>query len=43
MGSTNEDRQYGVSLVWVNPKQTRASTMEEAVETLAAYPSSGID
>ena len=43
MGSTNEDRQYGISLVWVNPKQTRASTMEEAVETLAAYPSSGTD
>ena len=43
MGSTNEDRQYGVSLVWVNPKQTRASTMEEAVEMLAAYPYSGTD
>ena len=43
MGSTNEDRQYGISLVWVNPKQTRASTMEEAVETLAACPSSGTD
>ena len=43
MGSTNEDRQYGIFLMWVNPKQTRASTMEEAVETLAAYPSSGTD
>ena len=43
MGSTNEDRQCGISLVWVNPKQTRASTMEEAVETLATYPSSGTD
>ena len=43
MGNTNEDRQYGVSLVWVNPNQTRASTMEEAVETLAACPSSGTD
>ena len=43
VGSTGEDRQYGMSLVWVNPKQTRASTMEEAVETLAAYPSSGAD
>ena len=43
MGSTTEDRQYGVSLVWVNPKQTRASTMEEVVETLATYPSSGTD
>ena len=30
-------------LVLVNPKQTRASTMEEAVETLAAYPSSRTD
>ena len=43
MGSTNEDRQYGISLGWVNPKKTRASTMEEAVETLATYPSSGTD
>ena len=40
-GNTTEDRQYGVSLVWVNPNQTRTSTMEEAVETLAACPSSG--
>ena len=42
-GNTTEDRQYGVSLVWVKPNQTRASTMEEAVETLAACPSSGTD
>ena len=40
-GNTTEDRQYGVSLVWVNPNQTRTSTMEEAVEKLAACPSSG--
>ena len=32
-----------VSLVWVNPNQTRTSTMEEAVEKLAACPSSGTD
>ena len=43
MGNTHEDRQYGVSLVWVNPNQTRASTMGEAVEALAACPSSGTD
>ena len=43
LGDTTEDRQYGVSLVWVSPKQTRASTMAEAVETLAAYPSSETD
>ena len=43
MGSINEGRKYGISLVWVNPKQIRASTMVEAVETLAAYPSSGTD
>ena len=43
LGNTTEDRQYSISLVWVSPKQTRASTMEEAVETLAAYPSSGTD
>ena len=42
-GNTTEDRQYGVSLVWVNPNQTRASTMEEVVETLATCPSSGTD
>ena len=41
LGNTTEDRQYGVSLVWVNPNQTRTSTIEEAVEKLAAYPSSG--
>ena len=27
LGHTTEDRQYGVSLVWVNPNQTRTSTM----------------
>ena len=43
LGDTTEERQYGVSLVWVSPKQARASTMEEAVEKLAAYPSSGTD
>ena len=43
LGNTTEDRQYGVSLVWVNPNQTRASTIEEAVEKLAACPSSGTD
>ena len=42
-GNTTEDRQYSVSLVWVNPNQTRASTMEEAVEMLTACPSSGTD
>ena len=41
LGNTMEDRQYGVSLVWVNPNQTRATTMEEAVEKLATCPSSG--
>ena len=43
LGNTTDNRQYGISLVWVSPKQTRASTMDEAVETLAAYPSSGTD
>ena len=42
-GNTTEDRQYGVSLVWVSPNQTRTSTMEEAVEKLAACPSNGTD
>ena len=43
LGDTIEDRQYGVSLVWVNPNQTRTSTIEEAVEKLATCPSSGTD
>ena len=41
LGNTTEERQYGVSLVWVTPKQARASTMEEAGEKLATCPSSG--
>ena len=40
-GNTTKDRSYSVSLVWVNPNQARASTMEEVVETLSTYPSSG--
>ena len=43
LGNTTEERQYSVSLVWVNPHQTRTSTMEEVVEKLAACPSSGTD
>ena len=31
LGNTTEERQYSASLVWVNPHQTRTSTMEEAV------------
>ena len=34
-------RYYGISLVWVNPNQVRADTMEEVVEKLTACPSSG--
>ena len=40
IGNTTKDRHYGVSLVWVNPSQARASTMEETVEELTACPSS---
>ena len=43
LGNTTEERQYGVSLVWVNPNQTRASTMEEVVKKLAACPFSRTD
>ena len=43
IGNTTEDTHYGISLVWVNPTQARASTMEEAVEMLTACPSSGTD
>ena len=38
-----KDRHYGISLVWVNPNQVRAATMEEVVKKLTAYPSSGTD
>ena len=38
LGNTPEERQYGVSLVWVTPRQARASTMEEVVEKLATCP-----
>ena len=43
LGNTTEERQYGVSLVLVNPHQTRTSTMEEVVEKLTTCPSSGTD
>ena len=43
LGNTTEEKQCSVSLVWVNPHQTRTSTMEEVVEKLAAWPSSGTD
>ena len=38
-----KDRHYGISLVWVNPNQVRAATMEEVVEKLTACTSSGTD
>ena len=43
LGNTTEERQYGVSLVWVSPKQPRAFIMEEAVKRLATCPSSEDD
>ena len=39
--NTMKDRHYGISLVWVNPNQVRAATVEEAVENLTACTSSG--
>ena len=38
-----QGRQYGISLVWVHPNQVRATTTEEAVDSLTAYTSSGFD
>ena len=35
------DRHYGISIVWANPSQVRAASMEEAVEKLTACTSSG--
>ena len=37
------DRHYGISIVWANPNQVRAATMEEAVKKLTACTSSGTD
>ena len=34
---------YGMALVWISPHQARASTMEEALEILSTYVSSGPD
>ena len=39
-GDALEAQKYGVSLVWINPNQVWASTMEEAVRTKSAYISS---
>ena len=41
--NTVKDRYYGISLVWVNPNQVTAATMEEAVKKLTACISSGTD
>ena len=40
-GDTLEAQNYGTSLVWINPNQVRASTMEEVVGKLSTYISSG--
>ena len=42
-GDTLEAQNYIISLVWINPNQVQASTMEEAVGTLFAYISSRPD
>ena len=39
--NTMRDRHYGISIVWVNPNQVRATSMEDAVKKLAACSSSG--
>ena len=38
-----QGRQYGTSLVWVHPNQVRAVSIEEVVENLTIYTSSGVD
>ena len=38
-----QGRQYSTSLVWVHPNQVRATTIEEAVDSLTAYTSSRVD
>ena len=37
------DRHYGLSIVWANPSQVRAASMEEAIRKLTACTSSGTD
>ena len=37
-----KDKHYGISLVWVNPNQVRAASMEEAVKKLTACPPVGL-
>ena len=43
LGNTYRREAVQMSLVWVNPHQTRTSTMEEVIEKLAACPPSGTD
>ena len=40
-GDALEAQDYGMSLVWISPNQVQVPTMEEAVETLSAYITSG--
>ena len=40
---TMGDRHYGISVVWANPSQVRAASMEEAVKKLTTCTSSGTD
>ena len=37
------DRNYGLLLIWVNPSQARVPSMQEAVEKLTAWASSGLN
>ena len=41
--NTMGDRHYGVSIIWVDPSQVRAASMEEIVGKLTACTSSGTD
>ena len=41
--NTMGDRHYGISIVWANPNQVRAASLEEVVEKLTACTSSGTD
>ena len=37
------DRHYGISIVWADPNQVRAASMEEVIRKLTACTSSGTD
>ena len=42
-GCTERDRVFGLSMMWVNPYQAKAPTIEEVVKSLTPLPFTGPD